>query len=144
MLRHADILPPGSLYSSPLHVFIINKTLEFPFKPKRLYLVKCFNSIHVSDMYRKAWFTIAGRSWPFIHIHGQTWICLTKLSHVVAWHEIFQSSAYNLKYRSHNWTFFFYHFLSQKKNQLTADVMKDKNIFFITAFIWSFTFDGYS
>lgn len=46
MLRHDDKLPPRSLYPSPFHVFIVNITLEFPFKRKRMYRVTCFKGDH--------------------------------------------------------------------------------------------------
>lgn len=131
MLRHDDKLPPRSLYPSLLHVFIINITLEFPFKRKRMYRVRCFKSDHacVEFIIRP---DLCGKngSADMIHTHGKTCISLTVLIHVVAWHEtckfqnlnekpitlilmavriwtwshfFLKGSANILKYQSHNW-----------------------------------------
>lgn len=85
MLRHDDKLPPRSLYPSLLHVFIINITLEFPFKRKRMYRVKCFKSDHacVEFIVRP---DLRGKngSADMTHTHGKTCISLTVLIHVVA------------------------------------------------------------
>lgn len=76
---------PGPYIPPLFHVFIINITLEFPFKRKRMYPVRCFKSDHacVEFIIRP---DLCGKngSADMIHTHGKTCISLTVLIHVVA------------------------------------------------------------